>query len=94
MKSLNYLGLTMLNHKNGEKMTLSKIKTILADGGNCTALVINTPFKDMKHGTSGEVLSADENGFTILRSDTKTRIKVLAREINMFEYMYDDNKKV
>ena len=75
-------------------MTLSKIKTILADGGNCTALVINTPFKDMKHGTSGEVLSADENGFTILRSDTKTRIKVLAREINMFEYMYDDNKKV
>jgi len=94
MKSLNYLGLTMLNHKNGDKMTLSKIKTILADGGNCTALVINTPFKDMKHGTSGEVLSADENGFTILRSDTKTRIKVLAREINMFEYMYDDNKKV
>jgi len=94
MKSLNYLVLTMLNHKNGDKMTLSKIKTILADGGNCTALVINTPFKDMKHGTSGEVLSADENGFTILRSDTKTRIKVLAREINMFEYMYDDNKKV
>ena len=94
MKSLNYLGLTMLNHKNGDKMTLSKIKTILADGGNCTALVINTPFKDMKHGTSGEVLSADENGFTILRSDTKTRIKVLAREIDMFEYMYDDNKKM
>ena len=94
MKSLNYLGLTMLNHKNGDKMTLSKIKTILADGGNCTALVINTPFKDMKHGTSGEVLSADENGFTILRSDTKTRIMVLAREIDMFEYMYSDNKKV
>ena len=54
-------------------MTLSKIKSILNDGG---------------------VLSADENGFTILRSDTKTKIKVLAREIDMFEYMYDDNKKV
>ena len=75
-------------------MTLSKIKSILDDGGNCTALVINTPFKDMKHGSTGEVLSADENGFTILRSDTKTKIKVLAREIDMFEYMYDDNKKV
>jgi hypothetical protein len=75
-------------------MTLSKIKSILDDGGNCTALVINTPFKDMKHGSTGEVLSADENGFTILRSDTKTKIKVLAREIDMFEYMYNDNKKV
>jgi len=84
----------MLNHKRGDKMTLSKIKSILDDGGSCTALVINTPFKDMKHGSTGEVLSADENGFTILRSDTKTKIKVLAREIDMFEYMYDDNKKV
>ncbi len=73
-------------------MTLSRIKTILANGGSCIALVINTPFKDMKHGTTGEVLSADENSFTILRSDTKTKIKVLAREIDMFEYMYNDNK--
>lgn len=75
-------------------MTLSKIKSILDDGGSCTALVINTSFKDMKHGTCGEVLSADENGFTILRSDTKTRIRVLPQEIDMFEYLYSDNKKV
>ena len=91
---MHFSALIMLNHKRGDKMTLSKIKSILADGGSCTALVINTPFKDMKHGSTGEVLSADENGFTILRSDTKTKIKVLAREIDMFEYMYDDNKKV
>ena len=84
----------MLNHKRDDKMTLSKIKSILDDGGSCTALVINTPFKDMKHGTYGEVLSADENGFTILRSDTKTRIRVLPQEIDMFEYLYSDNKKV
>lgn len=70
-------------------MTLNEMRQILKRGGSCTALTIGTPYKEMKHGEAAEVVSVQNNTFTIVRSKTGEKMVVKESELSMFEYVYN-----